>query len=263
MEPQTRKWLQLTLLIFLALAAIRFALIYRSRHQPGPTARQERLNSQLNPDYYVVPRKLRPYNLESARQVTKQPVWVKEGYKYTYYPYDTARKRANFDQEAGTLGPIEKIQIKDLVQQKGPPPPPQVFTGAEGQPIKVRQAPLDLLLAVFEKDGKEFVVPIGSVKSGNYSIYFDEIFYIQDPHDLYKHWTADVWQSIDRHEIKPGMNEIQAVFAVGMGTPEPPKGDPSEKIVHYPNGGKPLAVTYRDGKAEKITEITPTSGLGG
>jgi hypothetical protein len=254
MELQTRRRLQLVLLIFLALAAIRFALIYRSRHEQGSTVRQQQASSRIDPDYYVVPRRLRAYDLASVRELTKQPVWVKEGYKYTYYPYDPGRKRANFDQEAGTLGPLEKLQVKDVIQQSAPPGEAQVFRGSQGQPIKVRPEPAQLVLALFEEDGKEFVVPVGSVRAKNYNIYADEIFYIQDPRELYKHWPAEVWQAIEKHEVRRGMNEIQSVFAVGMGKPDPTGDDRSQKVVHYPNGGKPLVVVYRDGKAEQIKQ---------
>src|SRR5262249_36175619 len=164
MEPQTRKRLQLVLLIFLALAAIRIALIYRSRHDTGEVGRAQQSSIQVSADSYVVPRKLRAYDLKSAQELTKQPVWVKEGYKYAYYPYDPARKRANFDQEAGMLGPIEKLQIKDLVQQQAPAEEPQVFTGGQGQPIKVRRGPSQFVLAVFDKEGKSFVVPVGRLR---------------------------------------------------------------------------------------------------
>ncbi|MCI0349411.1 MAG: hypothetical protein L0Z53_08295 [Acidobacteriales bacterium] len=249
MEPQTRKRLQLVLVVFLALAAIRIALIYRSRHDPGPSQQQ---SSSISADHYVVPRKLRAYDLNSAREITRQPVWVKEGYKYTYYPYDPARKQANFDEEGGTLGPIEKVQIKGLVQQQAPAEDPQVFTGSQGQEIKVRRGPSQLVLAVFEKDGKSFVVPIGRLRGKDYSIYADEIFYIQDPRELYKHWPAEVWQAIEKHEVKPGMNEIQATFAVGMGQPQLVNEDASAKTVRYPNNGSSLVVVYRDGVAETV-----------
>ena len=253
MEAQTHRKFQLVLLIILAVAVLRFALIYRSRHQPAANSRTQ-VSTNIDPDYYVVPHKLRAYNLESAREIIKQPVWVKEGYRYVYYPYDAVRKRANLVQEAGTLGPIEKVQVKDVMQQKGPPAPPQVFTGSEGQPIKVRQGPVQLVLAVFEKDGNNFAVPIGDVTAGNYNIYADDIFFIQDPRSLYKHWPAEVWQAIEKHEIKRGMNELQASFAVGIGTPQPSGGDSSQKVVQYPNGGKSLVVTYRNGKAEDIKQ---------
>jgi hypothetical protein len=55
---------------------------------------------------------------------------------------------------------------------------------------------------------------------------------------------------VEHHEVKPGMNELQADFAIGMGVPD--AGGSSEKTVRYPNGGKPLVVTYREGKAIEI-----------
>ena len=77
------------------------------------------------------------------------------------------------------------------------------------------------------------------------------MFFFQDPRELYKHWPADVWESIEQHQIKPGMNEFQAYFAIGMGVPDR-SSDPAVKTVHYPNGGKPVTITFRDGKAAEI-----------
>ncbi len=83
------------------------------------------------------------------------------------------------------------------------------------------------------------------------------MFYIEDPHQLYKHWPADVWQAVEQHEVKPGMNEMQADFAVGMGVPD--AGTSRGKTVRYPNGGKPLVVLYQDGKAAEIKPETAGS----
>lgn len=89
------------------------------------------------------------------------------------------------------------------------------------------------------------------MKGSDYQIYSDEMLYIQDPHELYKHWPGDVWEAISQHQVKPGMNELQAYFAIGMGVPER-QSDPNVKTVNYPNGGKPVSVTYRNGKAAEI-----------
>ena len=78
---------------------------------------------------------------------------------------------------------------------------------------------------------------------------------IEDPHQLYKHWPADVWQAVEQHQVKPGMNEMQAVFAIGMGRPDAGSSS-DEKTVHYPNGGKPLVVVYH---GDKAAEIKPDS----
>jgi len=237
-KPQTRRRIQLVLAAAIVLAGGRALMIYRARHAERTAAEKQRQAKEtgLNPDYYVIPKKLHPYDVKSARELTKQPVWVKEGYRYAYYPYDPARHHADFKQQAGWLGPIEKLQVKEVVTDVSPGAPDQ-----------------KQVMALFDRDGKHYAFPIGVLRSGDYQIYSDEMLYIQDPHELYGHWPADVWEAISRHEVKPGMNELQADFAIGMGVPHK-QDNPDTKVVDYPNGGKPLQITYRNGKA---TDIKP------
>jgi len=236
MSPETKNKIQLALLIAFLLATARVGYIFYQRYQDRVREEQQKANAigYSNPDYYVHPKKLYPYDLKTAKQLTQQPVWVKEGYRYTYYPYNPATKHVDFAHSAGLLGPIEKLAIKDVIMATPPSD-------------KRKQ-----MMATFEKDGQNFAVPIGFEDEGEYKIYSDEMLFIEDPHVLYKHWPADVWQAVEQHQVKAGMNEMQADFAIGMGVPDP--GDTSyEKTVHYPNGGKPLVVVYHDGKAAEIT----------
>jgi hypothetical protein len=237
MSKEAKQRIQIALALAVVVAGMRTGYILYERHEDY-LAEQKQAQAKAagfsNADYYVTPKKLYPFDLKSAKQLTQQPVWTKEGYRYTYYPYDAARKRTDFAHDAGLLLPIERLEIKDVETEIGP------------GPEKRRQ-----MMAVFEKDGKSYAVPIGFEADGQYKIYSDEIFYVQDPHELYKHWPADVWQAVAQHEVKPGMNELQADFAVGMGVPD--AGDSShEKTVRYPNGGKPLVVIYRGGNAVEI-----------
>lgn len=234
MTSEAKQKIQLVLVIAIAVAALRAGYVVYERHSER-TEQAARQAPPLNPDYYVVPKKLYPYDLKSAKQLTQQPVWVREGYRFTYYPYDRASRRTDFSHEAGLLLPIQKLKIIDVVTD-----------------ITPRSAHLEQVMAVFELDGKSYAVPIGSKTGDTYTIYSDEMFFVQDPRDLYKHWPADVWASIDRHEIKPGMNEFQAYFAIGMGVPDR-SSDPAVKTVRYPNGGKPVTITFRNGKAAEIT----------
>jgi hypothetical protein len=232
MTPEAKQKIQLVLVIAIAVAALRAGYVLYERH----SERAEQAAKQappLNPDYYVVPKKLYPYDLKSAKQLTQQPAWVKEGYRFTYYPYDRASRHTDFSHEAGLLLPIQKLEIKDVV--------------SDNSPAHQRQ-----VMAVFEQEGKVYAVPIGSQTGDTYQIYSDEMFFVQDPRELYKHWPTDVWESIEQHQIKPGMNEFQAYFAIGMGVPDR-SSDPAVKTVHYPNGGKPVTITFRNGKAAEIT----------
>ena len=244
MSPETKHKIQLALLAALVLATLRAGYILYQRHQERLRIEQAKKAQNVgysNPDYYVHPKKLYPYDLKSAKQLTQQPVWVKEGYRYTYYPYDPASKKVDFARGAGLLGPIEKLAINDVVT---------ATSAAAGHKKQV--------VAVFQKEGKSYAVPIGYEGEGEYKIYSDEMFFVEDPRDLYKHWPADVWQAVEQHQVKPGMNEMQADFAIGMGVPD--RGDTSEqKTVHYPNGGKPVVIVYQDGKAAQIKADSPAS----
>jgi hypothetical protein len=242
-SAEAKHKLQLALLLAMVVAGLRAGYILYQRHEDKVAAEKQKQAVNVgysNPDYYVNPKKLYPYDLKSAKQLTQQPVWVKEGYRYTYYRYDGADKQVDFVHEAGMLLPIEKLQVKDVVTAK---------PAGAGQRLQV--------MAVFQNEGKTYAVPIGFEADGQYKIYSDEMFFVEDPRDLYKHWSADVWQAVEQHQVKLGMNEMQADFAIGMGVPD--SGSSYEKTVRYPNGGKPLVILYHDGKAAEIKAGSPGS----
>src|SRR5208282_3549515 len=146
MSPEAKQKLQLALLLALVVATLRAGYILYQRHEDKVAAERQKQAQNVgfsNPDYYVIPKKLYPYDLKSARQLAQQPVWVKEGYRYTYYPYDPATKQVDLDHEAGLLLPIEQLAIKDVVTD-------MPKAGQRRQ-----------MMAVFEKDGKSYAVPIG------------------------------------------------------------------------------------------------------
>jgi hypothetical protein len=236
MDPESRKKLQIVMLAAIVIAGGRAAYIVYYRYQERKEADQPKKEVALKADYYISPKKLHPYDLKSARELTKQPVWVRAGYFHTYYPYDVARHKADFGHESGTLLPLQKLQIQDVVTDVSPKDP-----GSKQ------------VLARFALEGKEYAVPIGAEKSGDFKIYSDDIFFIEDPHDLYKYWPPDVWQAIDGHEVRSGMNELQAGFALGAGIPES-SGDYGSRTLHYANGGKPMIITFRGDKAVEIKQ---------
>jgi hypothetical protein len=233
-DSEFRKKLQLFLILAIVAAGGRAAWVVYDRYQSRKEAEKPKHAQALKADYYVTPKKLHPYDLKSARELTKQPVWVKVGYYHTYFPYDVKRRKADFAHDAGLLLPLQKLAIEDVV------------TGVAPDAPGVKQ-----VLACFALDGKNYAVPIGSEQDGDFKIYSDDIFFIEDPHDLYKHWSADVWKAIDNHEVQPGMSELQTICAVGAGTLDSGSSSGS-RILHYPNGGKPLTVIFRNDKAAEI-----------
>lgn len=233
-DSDVRQKLQIFLVIAMVVAGGRAAYVVYQRHQARKEDAKPKQEGLLKADYYVTPRKLHAYDLKSARQLTEQPVWVKFGYQLTYYPYDRERRKTDFAHEAGMLLPLQKLAIQDVVTGISPLAP-------ENKQV----------LAVFSLDGKSYAAPIGAEKGSDFRIYSDEVFFIEDPRELYKHWSADVWQKIDAHEVQAGMSELQASFAVGLGIPEG-SGDYGYRTLHYANGGKPLVVTFRNDKAVEI-----------
>ena len=233
-DSELRKKLQILLGVAIVAVGARSGYIVYDRYEARKQAERPKPERALKADYYVTPKKLYPYDLKSARELTQQPVWVKVGYYHTYYPYDVARRKTEFGHEAGTLLPLQKLSIQDVVTDEAP------------------QAPgIKQVLARFALDGKNYAVPIGSEQGGDFKIYSDDIFFIEDPHELYKHWPADVWKAIDNHEVRPGMSELQATCAIGAGSPDAASTSFS-RTLHYRNGGNPLTVTYRNDKAMEI-----------
>ncbi len=234
LDSELQKKLQVFMVVAILLAGGRAAYVVYERHEALKEETKPKQEPMLKADYYVSPKKLRPYDLKSARALKEQPAWVKVGYQLAYYPYDRARQKADFAHEAGTLSPLQKLQVRDVVTDISPKAPG-----------------MKQVLAVFELGGKTYAVPIGAEKNGEYRIYSDDAFFIEDPHELYKHWPADVWKKIDAHEVQPGMSELQASFAIGLGVPTG-NGDYGSRTLQYPNGGKPLVISFQNDKAVEI-----------
>jgi len=226
--------IQLILILAMIVAAIRVAWIFYERHQESATSQKQQAPA-LDPDFYVHPKKIFPYDLKSAKaEISKQPTWVKVGYAYGYFPYSPQSRHLDLTHEAGKLLPLQKLEIKDLV------------TGTSPKENSQKQ-----LLAVFDEAGKTYATAIGAEKDGFYNFWVNDMLFFEDPHGLSKHWPGEVWQAIDQHQAKPGMNEIQADFALGIGLLES-GSDSSHRTLKYPNGGKPVRISFHNGRAVEV-----------
>jgi len=234
LDPEFQKKLQIFMLAAIVLAGGRAAYVVYERHEAMKEDAKPKQETAINSDYYVTPRKLHAYDLKSAQELTEQPVWVKVGYQLTYYPYDPQRRKTDFGHEAGTLLPLQKLAIQDVVTDVSPKAP------------GTKQ-----VMACFSLESKSYAVPIGAEKGGDFKIYSDEALFLEDPHELYKHWPADVWRKIEAHQVQLGMSELQTSFSIGLGVPEG-SGDYGSRTLHYPNGGNPMVITFENDKAVEI-----------
>lgn len=242
-----QKRIQLILAVILVITALRVAFIFYERSRPVETRKlPERTSSyRITDDDYVHPPKVFPYDLKSAKQeLSGKIVWVRAGNQLPYYGYSTATRHLAMDHKSGLLAPLEKIEIKDFVLQNGPKSPQQ------------RQ-----VVAIFNKVGEavQYGTHAGLEEQGRYTFYVNDAFFLQDPHELYKHWPAGIWDAIDHHQVKLGMNELQAGFAVGTSAMAG-SGDYGNRIMEYTNAGNPVTITFSDNQATKVEQGPRLSG---
>ncbi len=233
-DAEARQKVQIVLLLAFIIAGARAAYIVYDRYEARKEVAAPKQVVPLKADYYVTPKKLHPYDLKSARDLTKQPVWVRLGGQITYYPYNRAEHKTQWAHPIGTLGPLQKLEIQDVVTDVAPLAP------------GTKQ-----VMALFSENGKQYASPIGVEKSGDFKIYSDNIFFIQDPRELYKHWPPDIWKAIDAHQAQLGMSELQVSFAIGLGIPIG-SGDYGWRTSRYANVGKPVTIKFENDKAVAI-----------
>jgi hypothetical protein len=239
MDSDWRRHLRIVLLVMVACAAVRLGFIFYERQQPGvgrapqPPASTYRITT----DDYVTPRKVYAYDLATARsELAGKTAWVRGGLRVPFFAVSATARHADTRRELGLLGPLEKLEVKDVVLQE----PPR--GGARKQ-----------VLAVFTKAGVpgEFAMLIGDEAEETYNFYVNDTLYIDDPHELYKHWPPDIWNAVDHHEVKLGMNELQADSALGA-IVRAGAGDIGNRTLSYAYDGKPVTVTFSDNRVVNI-----------
>lgn len=244
------KRIQLVLLAFIVLAGIRLLLIYRERHAPLSTPNTPHPASTLNADDYVVPTQLHSTDLKSAKQdLTGRTVWVKAGNQVNYFPY--AGGHVDFKHSAGLLPPLKKLEITNVIQTAAPDAKAEEI--APGVRVRAQQ-----VLAVFKTDvdAKTYAASIGGNRGGDYTLFINDMFFFDDPHQLYKHWPPDIWAAVDQHQAMKGMNELQTALALGAGVPEGGGGDIGNRTLTFDNNGHPVKVTFDHNRA---TQVVPGS----
>ena len=199
-------------------------------------------------DDLVFLKKMRPETPKDVKDLDGKTVWVSAGGQLEYYPF--AGHRVEYAKSAGTLLGAEPLVVKDVVEQVAPKDATYRIPGGDRQVLVVFTLPNDT------ENTKEYAVPVGYRQGKDYTFYTDEIFFYDDPHELYKHWGAEIWKAVDAHQVILGMNERQVELSLGQ-VSKSTSQDYGNRMVVFANLGKPMAVTF---VKNKVTAFRPDQG---
>jgi hypothetical protein len=238
---KTWQKLGLITLAFLLIFAIRIYFLYRERHEP--MVQQPKIaERQLTQDDVAQVRHLYIDDLTSAKALDGKTVWVQSGYSLDYYPY--LGQRVEFANKSGVLPGVEPLAIQDIITEKAP------ANLATRMPLGDKQ-----VFAIFKlpNDPKDYATAIGFIKGSDSTYFCDQIFYYDDPHQMYNFWGPKIWAAIDQHQPIAGMNELQTAMALGM-IQQSESSDTGNRTVDYDAGDKKWSVTFQDDKATTVKQ---------
>jgi hypothetical protein len=228
------KKIALFTLLALALLGIRVFLIWRERNAPivNPHQQAERA---LTSDEIVQPRKLYIDSLKSAQVLDGTTVWMQAGYELAYYPY--TGHRIDFSKRAGLIAPTQAMAISSVQPARAPASTLRLI------PLGSRQ-----IFAIFTMPGnpQQYATAIGYEDGADSKYYCDDVFFYDDPHTLYKHWSPETWKAVDAHQVEKGMNERQVAMSLGM-IQQSPNMNPSSygnRTVSYATDTKRWTVSF-------------------
>jgi hypothetical protein len=235
-----------TLVLLLAVGG-ELAYLHHERNAPGA---QGATNQQAptDPDDLVFLKKERPSSMADLKELDGKTLWVSAGGQMEYYPY--AAHHADYAKTAGTLLGAEPLVVKDAFEQVAPKSATFRIPGGD------RQVLLAFTMPRSADPAKQYAVPVGYQQGGGYTFYTDEIFFYDDPHDLYKHWGPQIWQAVDSHQVILGMNERQVELSLGQ-VSKSVSNEYGNRLVIYSDLGKPMAVTF---VKNQVTAFRPDQG---
>jgi hypothetical protein len=223
------------------------AYLHHERNKPMKLP-QAQDAGPTNPDYLVFLKQKRPSTPADVKQLTGQMLWVSAGGQLEYYPSNG--HHADYSKPAGTLLGAEPLIVKGVFEQKAPREATFRIAGGDAQVL------LAFTMPKSADPGKEFAVPVGFRDGKHYEFKMDEIFFYDDPHQLYKHWGPKVWQAIDSHQVQMGMSEAQVQMALGQ-VSKSVSEEVGNRMVVYSNLGHPMAVTF---VKNHVTAFRPDQG---
>jgi hypothetical protein len=236
---KTWKFVLATTLITLAIGGIYLLVVFKHRQNPGVQT-QTNSDQNLTADDVAIVRQMFPTSFHDVVKLQGTSVWMKNGYSMPYYPYEGGR--VVFAKKIGVIPSAQKLDIKKAIKVV---PPAQVDDGIDHGGRQV--------FVVFTLPGNatQYASPVGAIQ-GNQEAYFsDALYYYDDPHTIYSNWPKDVWASIDAHQVKPGMSELETRMAIGQKM-QADGGAEGNRTVTYDQAGKKWTVTFVNNHATAI-----------
>lgn len=232
-----------TVILVLAVGG-EMAWLHHERNAPMKIKAQEPEMIPLDDLVYL--KKMHPETPKDVKELDGKTLWVSAGGQLDYYPL--VGHRVEYSKSAGTLLGAQPLVVKDVVEQVAPKEATFRIPGGDRQVLMVFTLP---------NDAKEYAVPVGYEQDKDYTFYTDEIFFYDDPHELYKHWGPEIWKAVDAHQVVLGMNERQVEMALGQ-VSKSTSNDYGNRMVVFANMGKPMAVTF---VKNKVTAFRADQGL--
>ena len=233
-------------IVFVLAVAVRVGLIYHANHQEMPAAKNLYPARKVDPDDLVFLKKQRPDSLADERALVGHTLWVSAGGQLDYYA--DKGKHVDYAHPVGILPGAEPLLVKDVFEEKAPATGRAVARIPAGQ----KHVLLAFTLPASSDPKAEYATPVGDFDNGNYTLLNDQVFFYDDPHQLYKHWGPEMWSHIDKHEAVLGMSENQAMMSLGEVT-RPDSDNTGDRDVAFENNGHPLMLRFEKNKAVKIT----------
>ncbi len=245
MENGKKAALGATIVAVLAVG-VRVGLIYRERHATAAPVAAPR-QARLPDDAFVFLKKKRPSSMADLKELDGTTVWVSAGGQMDYYPVHG--QRADYGKKAGTLLGAEPIAVDGAIEQVAPKAATFRIPGGDRQVLLTFKIPPS---AQGPGEGEtRFAVPVGYHEAGQYTFMTDEIFFYDDPHQLYKHWGTATWDAIDHHKATLGMSESQVQMALGQ-VSDSVSNEYGNRRVMFSNLGHPMDVIFVKDKATAI-----------
>jgi hypothetical protein len=226
-------------LISLAIGGIYLFTVWKQRQNPGVVGQPEASQS-LSKDDLAVVRTFSPAHFDDLQRLEGTRVWMKNGYTMPYFPYE--KGKVEFGKRVGVLPASQPLDVKKIIKAIAP------IKGDDGLEHGTRQ-----VFAVFTLPGKPdlYATPVGSIDGSQESYFSDLLFFYDDPHTIYDNWPRDVWASVDAHQVKPGMSELETRMAIGQKAH--PEGETEgDRTVTYNQDGKHWTVTFVKNRATVI-----------